>query len=346
MNNNKVALLFPGQGSQFVGMAKGLCEQFTVARTVFEEVDSALGYGLSSIIFDGPKDKLNLTINTQPAIMAASIAAFRVLDERYKAKFGAQNSITNTGTQSKVGNEGIISRFEIAAGHSLGEYSAHAACGTFSLSDTAKLLHARGSAMQRAVPVGKGGMVALIGCTIELAEEICKNASEHGLCQVANDNGAGQIVISGAVEAMQYIVENYKNFSVRKAIMLSVSAPFHSAWMQPAANEMERELNSVSISRPKVSILANVSAQPVNEAQEIISSLVLQVAGKVRWRESIDYMVALGINTFVEIGPSKVLTNIINRVDKNLKTYNLIEPESFDVFLEECFGNENAFNAI
>lgn len=319
MCSAKVALLFPGQGSQTIGMGKSLYQNFSVAKDVFEEVDNALGYKLSDIIFEGPADELNSTINTQPAIMACSIAAFRVLDSLYSKKFG----------------KNIISSFSFVAGHSLGEYSAHAASGTFSLSDTALLLRTRGDAMQRAVSKGKGGMVALIGCTIEKADAICKGASSYGLCEVANDNGAGQIVISGAIEAMQYVVENYKSFEIRKAVMLPVSAPFHSSWMKPAADEMDIALRKVEISTPSIPILANVSVDLVDDNSSIISSLVSQVSGKVRWHESVDYMLKKGVNTFVEVGPGKVLTNIVSRIDRDVKTYNLLEPESFETFLNE-----------
>lgn len=319
MCSAKVALLFPGQGSQSVGMGRSLYENSPIARDVFHQVDDALGYKLSNMIFEGPSDELNSTVNTQPAIMACSVAAFRVLNNFYNKKFG----------------KNIISSFHTVAGHSLGEYSAHAASGTFSLSDTARLLRTRGDAMQRAVPKGKGGMVALIGCTIEEADKICNKASYYGLCEVANDNAAGQIVISGAVEAMRYVVENYKSFKVRKAVMLPVSAPFHSSWMNPAADEMSVALKEVKISIPSVPILANVSVDLISDAGSVVSSLVSQVSGKVRWRESIDYMLAEGINIFVEVGPGKVLTNIIGRVDKSVKTYNLLEPESFELFLDE-----------
>ena len=335
VSDRKIALLFPGQGSQFVGMGKTLINSFPIAQDVFAQVDSALGYKLSDTIFNGPEDALNSTVNTQPAIMAASIAAFRVLDQMYAQRFGVKNSGISADGIKTIPS--IASKFTIAAGHSLGEYSAHAAVGTFSLSDTAKLLRARGSAMQDAVPVGKGGMVALVGCTIDQAEKICVSASEYGLSQVANDNGAGQIVVSGAIESMQYIVENHKDFGIRRAIMLSVSAPFHSALMQPAAAVMDQKLRDVEIHKPLVPVLANVSVQKVVKPTEIISGLVFQIAGKVRWRESLEYMIKMGIDTFVEVGPGKVLTGILGRIDKSLKTYNIMEPESFGLFLDECF---------
>lgn len=309
MQARKVAFLFPGQGSQFVGMGKKLAEVYATAREAFQQVDEALGQHLSKIIFAGQAEDLALTSNTQPALMATSIAALRVLQ-----------------TQAAI-------KPALLAGHSLGEYSAYAAADSFSIEDTARLLRARGDAMQSAVKPGEGGMIALLACEIGVAEQICADASTAGLCQVANDNGAGQIVISGEVAAMNFVLDNAKNYPIKRAVSLPVSAPFHCKLMGPAAKTMDQKLSEVTTRDPKVPVLANVSVTEIVRAEDIRPTLVAQVAGRVRWRESMDYMIAAGIDTFIEIGAGKTLCNLMSRVNSEVRVFNILEPESFDALM-------------
>jgi [acyl-carrier-protein] S-malonyltransferase len=290
------ALVFPGQGSQAVGMGKALADSFAPAREVFAEVDATLHQNLSTLMFEGPETELTLTANAQPALMATSLAVLRVLE----AEAGLD----------------LAKDVAFVAGHSLGEYSALAAAGSFSIEDAAKLLRRRGEAMQRAVVVGAGAMAALIGLDPESATEIAEAAAAQtgAVCAVANDNGGGQIVISGAKAAVDAAIEIAKGKGVRRAVPLAVSAPFHCPLMQPAADVMAEALAAVDIKRPKAPLIANVLAAPIAEPSEIRQRLVAQVTGTVRWRESVTYMAAHGVKTFVELGSGKVLTGLLRRI--------------------------------
>jgi [acyl-carrier-protein] S-malonyltransferase len=290
------AFVFPGQGSQAVGMGKGLAEAFAPARRVFEEVDEALHQKLSTLMFGGPEAELTLTANTQPALMAASLAALRVLE----AEFGLD----------------LARDAAFVAGHSLGEYSALAAAGSFSVADAARLLRRRGQAMQRAVAVGEGAMAALIGLDYESGAAVAAEAQRQSgaICAVANDNGGGQVVISGTKAAIDCAIELAKAKGVRRTIPLPVSAPFHCALMQPAADVMAEALEEVAINKPKVPVVANVLAAPIEDPREIRKRLIEQVTGTVRWRESIVFMAAHGVSEFVELGSGKVLTGLLKRI--------------------------------
>ena len=292
-----VAFTFPGQGSQAVGMGKELADSFAEARAVFDEVDDALGEKLSDIMWNGPEETLTLTANAQPALMAVSIAAIRVMEAR--------------GLDLK-------SRVSYVAGHSLGEYSALCAAGTFSLADTARLLRIRGNAMQAAVPAGKGAMAAIIGLEQAAVQAICDSVAALGSCQIANDNGGGQLVISGEKAAVEKAAELAKEQKALRAILLPVSAPFHSTLMAPAADAMAEALAKVSAKRPIVPVVANVCAAPVTDASEIVKLLVEQVTGQVRWRETIEWFAANGVTSLYEIGSGKVLTGLVRRIDKTL----------------------------
>ena len=289
-----VAFVFPGQGSQAVGMGKTLAANFTAARQVFEEVDAALGSKLSTIIFEGPAETLTLTENAQPALMAVSLAALRVLE----------------------GEAGLnMARdAQFVAGHSLGEYSALAAAGAFSIADAARLLRTRGQAMQKAVPVGAGAMAALIGLEFDAASAVAAEAAQGAVCQAANDNGAGQVVVSGTRTAVERAVEIAKTKGAKRAMLLPVSAPFHCALMQPAADVMAQALAQVSIKAPSVPLVANVLAKAIKEPAEIVRALVAQVTGTVRWRESVVYMANAGVTNFYEVGAGKVLSGLIKRL--------------------------------
>ncbi|MCZ2328555.1 ACP S-malonyltransferase [Bartonella sp. F02] len=291
------AFTFPGQGSQVVGMGKVLAEQFLAARMVFEEVDDALGEKLSQIIFEGPADTLTLTANAQPALMAVSIAIIRVMEE------------LGLNIKSKV---------KFVAGHSLGEYSALCAAGAFSLADTAKLLRIRGNAMQSAVAVGEGSMAALIGLDEKDVEEICTTVLEEGVCQIANDNGGGQIVISGQTKAIEKAVQIASGKGAKRAIILPVSAPFHSSLMQPAAEVMKDALFCVNKVAPTIPLVANVSVTPESDPERIVTLLVHQVTGRVRWREIIEWMSTSGVNRLFEVGSGKVLTGLARRINKDI----------------------------
>jgi [acyl-carrier-protein] S-malonyltransferase len=288
------ACIFPGQGSQAVGMGKALAEVFAPARAVFEEVDSALGEKLSAVMWEGPAEALTLTENAQPALMAVSVAALRVL-------------------QAEAGLD-LTSDIAFVAGHSLGEYSALAAAGAFSVSDAARLLRARGNAMQKAVPVGEGAMAALLGLSFEDAATAAREGAEGQVCQAANDNGGGQVVISGHKAAVERACEIAKAKGAKRAMLLPVSAPFHCALMQPAADVMAEALSKVTVNAPAVPVVANVTARPLTDPQDIVRALVAQVTGTVRWRECMEYMAQHGVTRFYEIGAGKVLTGLVKRV--------------------------------
>jgi [acyl-carrier-protein] S-malonyltransferase len=289
-----VAYVFPGQGSQAVGMGKALAESFPVAKAVFDEVDEALGEKLSALIFCGPADKLMLTENTQPALMTVSLAAMRVLE-------------------SEAGLD-LAREAAFVAGHSLGEYSALAAAGALSVADTARLVRIRGRAMQKAVAVGEGAMAALIGLDYDAATAIAAEAAQGQVCQAANDNGAGQVVVSGDKAAIERAVEIAKGQGAKRAAMLPVSAPFHCALMRPAAEAMAEALAGITVRRPVVPLVANVLAKPVTEPAAIVEGLIAQVTGTVRWRESVEFMAGAGVRTFYEVGAGKVLTGLVKRI--------------------------------
>jgi len=312
-----IAFTFPGQGSQAVGMGKDLAENFAEARAVFEEVDQALGEKLSDVMFNGPEDTLTLTANAQPALMAVSIAVVRVLEAK--------------GLELK-------SKIAYVAGHSLGEYSALCAAGTFSLADTARLLRIRGNAMQAAVPVGVGAMAAIIGLEHADVVAVCEAAAAAGACQIANDNGGGQIVISGEKAAVEKAAGLATDKGAKRAILLPVSAPFHSTLMAPAANAMREALATVAKSDPVVPVIANVRAAPVTGADEIASLLVEQVTGQVRWRETVEWFAGNGVTTLYELGSGKVLTGLARRIDKTINGISVNGPADIDAAVAALMG--------
>jgi [acyl-carrier-protein] S-malonyltransferase len=289
-----IAFIFPGQGSQAVGMGAELAKSYPAARAVFDEVDAALGQNLSRLMWEGPESELTLTENAQPALMAVSLAAMAVLAEK--------------GLKLK-------DRVAYVAGHSLGEYSALAAAGALSLADTARLLKTRGRAMQEAVPVGEGAMAALLGADLAQAQELAKAAAEGAVCEAANDNAPGQVVISGARAAIERAVALAPKFGARRAVLLPVSAPFHCALMQPAAEVMDKALRAVEIKVPAVPLIANVLALPISDPNAIRARLVEQVIGMVRWRETMLYLKANGVGTVYEVGAGRVLTGIARRFE-------------------------------
>lgn len=305
------AFVFPGQGSQAVGMGQALAQAYPAAKAVFDEVDDVLGQKLSDIMWNGPMEDLTLTENTQPALMAASIAVVRVLEEK-----------------------GIsVDHADFVAGHSLGEYSALCAAGTLSLADTARLLKLRGQAMQRAVPVGEGAMAALLGLEIDAAQEVAISASEHGVCTVANDNASGQVVISGHKAAIEASLDIAKEKGARKAMLLPVSAPFHCPLMQPAADEMAAALAETTFNAPVRPVVANVAAKAVTDPEELRTLLVEQVTGVVRWRESVLWMGENGVVSQVELGTGKVLSGLVRRINKGIAATNVGTPDDVDAFL-------------
>jgi [acyl-carrier-protein] S-malonyltransferase len=289
-----IALMFPGQGSQAVGMGRALAENFPAARQAFDEIDAALGEKLTTIMWEGPAETLTLTENAQPALLAVSAAALRVLE-------------------SEAGFD-VAREAAFVAGHSLGEYSALVAAGSLAPADAARLVRIRGRAMQQAVPVGVGAMAALLGLEFEVAAAIAAEAAQSQVCQAANDNGGGQVVVSGDKSAVERAVELARERGAKRAMMLSVSAPFHCALMQPAADAMAQALATTQVLAPKVPVVANVLARPVSEPSEIVRSLVAQVTGTVRWRESVAFMAQAGVKTFYEVGAGKVLSGLVKRI--------------------------------
>jgi [acyl-carrier-protein] S-malonyltransferase len=289
-----LAFIFPGQGSQAVGMGKALADAFVQARAVFEEVDAALGEKLSKLIWEGPAEALTLTENAQPALMATSLAAMRVLE----AEAGVD----------------LARDAQFVAGHSLGEYSALAAARAFTIGDAAQLVRIRGRAMQKAVPVGTGAMAALLGLEFDQAVAVAAEAAQGEVCQAANDNGGGQVVVSGNKAAVERAVEIARAKGAKRATMLPVSAPFHCALMEPAAEVMAAALADVAVRSPVVPIVANVLAKPVSDPRDIVRALVAQVTGTVRWRESVALMAAAGVTTFYEVGAGRVLSGLVKRI--------------------------------
>ena len=308
------AFVFPGQGSQAVGMGRDLAAAFPVARQVFQEVDDALGQSLSSLMFEGPEDQLTLTENAQPALMAVSLAVLRVL-------------------QSEGGLD-LAKAGKFVAGHSLGEYSALAAAGTFTLADTARLLKLRGQAMQKAVPVGQGAMAALLGADYEQAVEIAAAAAGDDVCAAANDNAPGQVVVSGHKAAVERAIAIATERGIKRAMLLPVSAPFHCSLMQPAADAMAAALAKVDMAVPVLPLVANVTAAQVTDPATIRDQLVTQVTGTVRWRESMLFLKAQGIQSVVELGAGKVLAGLAKRIDKELAGSSVGTPADIEAFLK------------
>jgi len=292
------AFVFPGQGAQTIGMGKALAEAYPAARAVFDEVDDALGEKLSALIWEGEQDALTLTQNAQPALMATSLAAMRALEA-----------------------EGVtLESVAFVAGHSLGEYSALAAAGALSVADTARLLRIRGEAMQKAVPVGVGAMAAVLGLDLDAVRQLAADAAQGEVCQAANDNDPGQVVVSGHAGAVQRAVDMAKDRGAKRAMLLPVSAPFHCALMEPAARAMQVALADVGIKAPGVPVIANVVAEAVSDPAKIRDLLVAQVTGSVRWRESVLYMGAQGVSDVWEIGAGKALSGMVRRIDKEIAT--------------------------
>jgi [acyl-carrier-protein] S-malonyltransferase len=309
----KRSFVFPGQGSQTVGMGQTLAAAFTEARDVFQEVDEALGQNLTKLMVEGPVDDLKLTENAQPAIMAVSMAVIRVLD--------------------KQGKFHLPEAAKFVAGHSLGEYTALCAAGSLSLSDTAKLLKKRGQAMQQAVPVGVGTMAALIGMDLPMAQEIAAEAAKKEVCTAANDNAPGQVVISGHVAAVDRAIAIAAERGFKRSVKLPVSAPFHCSLMQPAADVMREALSNVALKPPCVPLIANITAEAVSDAESIRDLLVKQVTGAVRWRESVLYMKENGVEQLVECGAGTVLAGLAKRIDKELFTVSMHTPEEIEAFI-------------
>ena len=308
-----IAFIFPGQGSQTVGMGKELAEVSPVAREVFEEVDEILNQPLSRLMFEGPIDDLTLTANAQPALMAVSMAIIRVLE--------------------KEGGLKISSTAKFVAGHSLGEYSALAAANSFSIANAALILKIRGTAMQDAVSVGDGTMAAILGVDMDVATAIAAEASEGDTCSIANDNAVGQIVVSGTTSAITRAIEIAKRKGAKRSMLLPVSAPFHCAMMASAADVMAKELATIIIGKPSVPLVANVIAKDKTDPNEIRELLVQQVTGRVRWRESVLFMKDNGVDTFIEVGAGKVLTGLTRRIDRELRSISIQGPKDIDGFL-------------
>ncbi|MBK1836214.1 ACP S-malonyltransferase [Azospirillum sp. YIM B02556] len=308
------AFVFPGQGSQAVGMGRELAEAFEVARHTFEEVDDALNQRLSRLMVEGPEADLTLTENAQPALMAVSVAVMRVL--------------------ASEGGVDLSKHASFVAGHSLGEYSALCAAGAFSLADTARLLKLRGQAMQKAVPVGQGAMAALLGADLDQAQAIAADAAQGEVCSIANDNSVGQVVISGSADAIDRAIALAAERGLKRSVRLPVSAPFHCPLMQPAADAMAEALASVTISAPVVPVVANVTASAVSDPNAIRQLLVEQVTGMVRWRECVLFMKEQGVERLVEVGSGKVLAGLTKRIDKDMAAVPVGTPADVESFLK------------
>lgn len=314
----KRAFIFPGQGSQAVGMGKALADAFPQAKAVFDEVDEALSQKLSALMWEGPAEELTLTANTQPALMAVSLAVMRVLE----AEAGLD----------------LKKHAAFVAGHSLGEYSALAAAGSLSIADTARLLRIRGNAMQNAVPVGQGAMAALLGLEYDAALEVARAAAQGEVCDAANDNGGAQVVVSGHKAAVERAVAIAQEKGAKRAVMLAVSAPFHCALMQPAADAMREALAGVTVNAPVVPVVANVEAAPISDPAAIRDALVRQVTGTVRWRECVASMAAQGVESFYEVGSGKVLTGLVKRVAAGATSTAIGTPEDVATFKASLQG--------
>lgn len=312
----KRAFVFPGQGAQTIGMGKALAEAYPMARAVYDEVDDALGEKLSTLIWEGEQENLTLTENAQPALMATSLAAMRALESEG----------VNAGAAAMV------------AGHSLGEYSALAAAGALSVSDCARLLRIRGQAMQAAVPVGKGAMAAILGMDLEDVRAVAVEAAQDGVCQAANDNDPGQVVVSGDAAAVERAVELAKERGAKRAMLLPVSAPFHSKLMAPASDVMAEALDKVDIQAPAVPLVANVLASAVNDPSKIKSLLVEQVTGSVRWRESVEYMAGEGVTEIWEVGAGKALSGMVRRINRDIATRAVGTPDDVRSAIEAMAG--------
>jgi len=306
------AFLFPGQGSQAVGMGKDLNDAFAAAREVFQEVDDALSQKLSALMFAGPEADLTLTENAQPALMAVSLAVVRVAEKEFGVDLAAKGAF--------------------AAGHSLGEYSALCAMGALSVTDTARLLKLRGQSMQKAVPVGEGAMAALLGAELDQAQEVVTEAAQGEVVSCANDNGGGQVVISGKKSAVERAIEVSKAKGIKRAMLLPVSAPFHCAMMQPAADAMAEALAKAAVNAPKLPVVSNVTANGVSNPDDIRKLLVQQVTGLVRWRESMQWLKGQGVAQAVELGSGKVLAGLMKRIDKDIETLSVGQPAELEAW--------------
>src|SRR5581483_10547147 len=304
-----LAFLFPGQGSQAVGMGKNLAEHHPIAKQTFEEADDALGMKLSQLCFEGPEDQLRLTENTQPAILTVSVAAWRVLDDK-----------------------GV--KAALVAGHSLGEYSAHVAAGTLSFADAVRAVHNRGKYMQEAVPVGTGAMAAIIGMSIDAVVTLCADAAQGEVCEPANINSPDQIVISGHAAAIERAVKLADERGAKRAKVLPVSAPFHCSLMQPAQDRLAKDLESLNFSPPQVPVIANVYAKPVEDAVSSREALIRQVTGAVKWSECVQVLISRGVQTFVEVGPGKVLSGLMRQIDRTKKAVNVEDEASLHKAVE------------
>ncbi|MBP6951085.1 MAG: ACP S-malonyltransferase [Alphaproteobacteria bacterium] len=309
------AFLFPGQGSQSIGMGREIYEAFRCAKDVFQEVDEALEQNLTKIIFEGPEADLVLTENAQPALMTVSMALIRVLE--------------------KEGGLNLSQTISYMAGHSLGQYSALCTAGSLSLSDAAQLLKIRGQAMQKAVPKGEGAMAALLGLTMDDIQKIVAQATQSQVCEIANDNSPGQVVVSGHREAIERAIEISKSYGAKRSILLNVSAPFHCSLMQPAQDQMEIAFQEIDVKNPSIPILDNVSTQVIRKGEDLKSLLIQQVTGQVRWRESIENLAELGVMTAIEVGAGKILTGLSKRIAPALEAFALNTPYDIESFLKK-----------